>query len=482
MNFSKFRVNPRVLFLTCLLMLYASASHATRMALVIGNDAYRTLGPLKTAQADASAMAKALETVGFKVKLHLNVDDRGFKSAVRAFKAQLAPGDEAVFFYAGHGVQIGTENYLVPINTAADDTEQIKDESVPLRRVLEDMQDMKPRFSLAIIDACRNNPFMGSQRSQLRASGPRGLIPAQAATGQMVIYSAGAGQSAIDQMGVGDADPNGVFTRVLLREIATPGVPVDRMVRRVRDQVVALARSVNHEQVPAIYDQTIGDFYFVSASLTVSASALDTDVEAPTNSAKPAKLPRSKATSTPASIATTDDHAYERGAASEAPQTPKQDTTLAKSKASLQPLLAALQKEQTSLTIKSALDLLLEPNTSEDQARIDKFHSRLRRLSYKSAFALGPVTKGNLRWGLVWGVNNARFSKDAALENCALGLADSKDGDPKTGCSVVFANGRLDSAAWVESVRNSGVELTSLRAAWQRRLVKMDLSRELPAK
>ena len=93
-----------------------SAVAANRLALVIGNDTYRDVEPLQTARADASAMAKALEGVGFKVSLRLDVDDRALKAAVRQFKAQLTAGDEAVFFYAGHGVQIGAENYLVPID------------------------------------------------------------------------------------------------------------------------------------------------------------------------------------------------------------------------------------------------------------------------------------------------------------------------------------------------------------------------------
>ena len=165
----------------------ASAQAANRLALVIGNDSYRSVERLQTARADAQSMAKALADVGFKVILKLDVDDRALKAAVRQFKGELSAGDEAVFFYAGHGVQFGAENYLVPVNVGLDDEEQIKDESIPLRRVLEDMEDVKARFSLAIIDACRNNPF----RTRSRAGAARGLIPMPAATGQMVIYSAG---------------------------------------------------------------------------------------------------------------------------------------------------------------------------------------------------------------------------------------------------------------------------------------------------
>ncbi len=78
----------------------------------------------------------------------------------------------------------------------------------------------------------------------------------------MVIFSAGAGQQALDRLGEKDKDPNGLFTRVFLREMDKPGVSLDRVVRSVRNEVVQMAKSVGHEQVPALYDQTLGEFYF----------------------------------------------------------------------------------------------------------------------------------------------------------------------------------------------------------------------------
>lgn len=77
-----------------------------------------------------------------------------------------------------------------------------------------------------------------------------------------MIFSAGAGQQALDRLGENDKDPNGLFTRVFLREMDKPGVSLDRVVRSVRNEVVQMAKSVGHEQVPAPYDQTLGEFYF----------------------------------------------------------------------------------------------------------------------------------------------------------------------------------------------------------------------------
>jgi hypothetical protein len=108
------------------------------------------------------------------------------------------------------------------------------------------------------VDACRDNPFKTSGRS----IGGRGLAPTTAATGQMIIFSAGSGQQALDKLGNADKNKNGLFTRVFIKEMQKPGLSVDRVLRNVRKEVVDLAKSVGHEQVPAIYDQVVGEFYF----------------------------------------------------------------------------------------------------------------------------------------------------------------------------------------------------------------------------
>jgi len=242
------------------------AAQATerRLALVIGNDGYQHVGILRNARADAQAMAKGLEATGFSTTLKLDVTEKELKAALRTFKAQLQGGDVVVFFFSGHGVQLGGANYLLPIDIRGDSEDQVKDEAVPLQRVLDDLQEQKAKFSLAILDACRNNPF----KSTGRALGGRGLAPTTAATGQMVLFSAGTGQQALDSLGGQDRDSNGLFTRVLLREMRKPGLPVDRVLRNVRAEVVKLARGVGHEQVPALYDQALGEFYFVPSPPT----------------------------------------------------------------------------------------------------------------------------------------------------------------------------------------------------------------------
>jgi len=232
---------------------------ARRKALVIGNDAYKHINPLSKAVADARAMAESLEKVGYTVTLKSNLTEREMKTTLRTFKSEVEAGDEVTFFFAGHGVEIAKENYLIPIDVAGDNPDQVRDETIALQRILDDMSEKKVKLTLALIDACRNNPFKSNGRS---IGSGRGLAPTTPATGQMVVFSAGTGQEALDVLGPGDKNKNGVFTRVFIREMLKPDRTVDTVTRDVREEVVRLARSVNHDQVPAIYDQVVGKFYF----------------------------------------------------------------------------------------------------------------------------------------------------------------------------------------------------------------------------
>ena len=231
---------------------------ANRKALVIGNDTYKTVTKLDNARQDARTIASNLTAVGYQVTLKLDLTEKEMKAALRIFSEQVQGGDEVMFFFAGHGVQLGAANYLLPTDIASDSEAQVRDEAIQLQRVLDDMSDRKAKFTLAMIDACRDNPFKTTGRS----IGGRGLAPTTAATGQMVIFSAGTGQQALDRLSNSDKNKNGLFTRVFVQEMQKPNQSIDRVVKNVRNQVAAMAKSVGHDQVPAIYDQVLGDFYF----------------------------------------------------------------------------------------------------------------------------------------------------------------------------------------------------------------------------
>ena len=236
-----------------------ASSGANKLALVIGNDSYVNVGKLKNAREDANTMAESLKNINYKVTLKLDVNQKEMKAAIRNFANTVQGGDEVIIFYAGHGIQIQGANYLLPTDLEVENETQIKDDAVQLQRILDDMNDRKAKLTVAIIDACRNNPL---PQNNGRTLGGRGLATTTAASGQMIIFSAGSGQQALDKLGPNDSSKNGLFTRIFVKEMQKPGVTIDRILRNVRIEVVEKAKSVNHDQVPAIYDQVVGDFYF----------------------------------------------------------------------------------------------------------------------------------------------------------------------------------------------------------------------------
>lgn len=231
----------------------------TRKALVIGNDSYASVPKLRSARTDASAIEQAFLSAGYSVSAHYDVNEREMKRVIREFVRRVEGGDEVFFFFAGHGVQLGGANYLLPTDIRAEDATAVRDEAISLQRVMDDLAESKARLTLAVIDACRDNPFAVAGR----AVGGRGLAATNVASGQMIVFSAGAGQQALDHVGPNDRSPNGLFTRVFLKHIRQKGITIDRIMRQVRAEVMQVAKSIGHDQVPALYDQVVGDFYFV---------------------------------------------------------------------------------------------------------------------------------------------------------------------------------------------------------------------------
>ena len=235
---------------------------AARKALVIGNDNYKYANKLDNARQDANSMASELKSFGYEVTLLLDQSQKDMQAALRDFRGKVNEGDEVLFYFSGHAVELDGKNYLTPIDTLGINPDQLADDSIDLKRsVLDPLTNKKVKLTLALIDACRDNPFLktSSTRSTTRS---RGLAPTTPATGQLIVYSAGSGQTALDRLGPKDDNKNGIFTRVLLTEMRKTNLPIHIVIRNVRSEVVKLAKSIGHEQVPAIYDQVDGDFYF----------------------------------------------------------------------------------------------------------------------------------------------------------------------------------------------------------------------------
>jgi hypothetical protein len=238
------------------------AVFAMRRALIIGNDTYKYAEPLRNAREDARAMAAELKGFGYEVSLHLDQSQKSMQAALRDFRDKVNTGDEVLFYFSGHAVEIEGKNFLTPVDAIGINQNQLADDSIDLKSaVLDPLTTKKVKLTLALIDACRDNPFL-KNASTRSTSNSRGLAPTTPATGQLIVYSAGSGQTALDRLGPDDKDKNGVFTRVLLSEMKKNNAPIHQVIRNVRSEVVKLARSIGHDQVPAIYDQVDGDFYF----------------------------------------------------------------------------------------------------------------------------------------------------------------------------------------------------------------------------
>ncbi len=216
-----------------------------RLALVVGNDSYRD-APLRNAKNDARAIARALEEVGFTVTLLEDATRRSLATAVATFGNGLRPDDVALFYFAGHGVQVESENYLVPTDFQGGSANEIRLDGL---RAAEVQQMLRPaRVSLIILDACRNNPFSG-------ARGGAGGLAAMEARGSLVAFATGAGQTAADNAGAG----NGLFTQELLRVLREPNLSVRDAFYRVRQRVFDASKG---SQFPAVYDGLLGDLVF----------------------------------------------------------------------------------------------------------------------------------------------------------------------------------------------------------------------------
>lgn len=243
----------------------ASEASARRVALVIGNNAYQHVTPLEKAANDARAVGQALEKVGFKTTVLLEASQRGMNSAINRFVEDLSGGGMGVLFFAGHGVQINNQNFLLPVDFESPRSEaDVADQAVSLQVLQDKLAQAQAKFALLVIDACRDNPL--PRKAGRSLGGLRGLAQASSAEGQMVVFSAGANQQALDKLDDRDRHPNGVFTREFLPWIDKPGVSIREAMLEVRSAVRQRARSVNHEQFPAVYDQAEGDFYFLPPS------------------------------------------------------------------------------------------------------------------------------------------------------------------------------------------------------------------------
>ncbi|WP_293901232.1 caspase family protein [Phenylobacterium sp.] len=248
------------------LALVAPAAAGTRVALVIANSAYRSVPRLPNPPNDAKVMADALREVGFTVSEKNDLTKRDLEAALKTFAQAARGADVAVIYYAGHGMEQGGLNYLVPVDATLASDQDVDFDAIPLDLLLRSV-DGATRLKLVILDACRNNPFLTAmQRSGGTRSIGRGLARVEPSGDTLVAYAAREGSTAAD--GDGGDSP---FTKALARRMVTPGLEIRLLFGQVRDEVMKVT---DQRQEPAIYGSLGGDpFYFVAPAVPVSVAA-----------------------------------------------------------------------------------------------------------------------------------------------------------------------------------------------------------------
>jgi len=244
-----------------------------RVALVVGNGRYEHIRGLVNPENDARAITAALRELGFRVQEHLDLGKDDLEDAIEAFAATTVGADAALFFYAGHAVQRGGQNYLLPTDVPDVKTEEqfqrtIDFSLIDFELVLRQLQTA--RTSLLFLDACRNDPF--EFKSKIRSSDtPGGLAPIRARIGTLIAYATEPYNVAFD--GTARHSP---FTEALLRHIDTEGLEVRSLMTRVRADV---ANATNNQQVPWDHSSLLTEFYFKPKAEQAEQQVAEVDSE-----------------------------------------------------------------------------------------------------------------------------------------------------------------------------------------------------------
>ena len=239
---------------------------------MIGNSTYKSVPALTNPQKDAEAIAASLRNIGFEtVTLASNATREKLLDALRDFTKEAEKADWAVVYYAGHGIEVNGQNYLIPVDAKLATDRDIQFEAVPLDQVMASLEGAK-KLKLVLLDACRDNPFMPQMRKTVASDMPaastaggnvgtrsigRGLGEVKVQGASLVVFAAKHGQTALDGEG-----GNSPFAVAMVQRIATPGVEINKIFRLVRDDVMEATAG---RQEPYTYGSLPGkeDFFFV---------------------------------------------------------------------------------------------------------------------------------------------------------------------------------------------------------------------------
>jgi Caspase domain len=233
-----------------------------RVALVIGNSKYRNASPLPNPDNDAQSMAEFLNSAGFEVVTANDLTQNDMIKVVQDFSARVAargPNTVAMVYYAGHGVQLEGENYLIPIDAKISSPLDLVDGSVRLVDIMATLEAIPSRVRIVVLDACRDNPFPSI------VDAGRGLAIVDAPNGSIVGYSTAPGTEALD-----GSDGHSPYTSAFLRLAREPNLPIEQLFKRIRLEV---NHSTDGEQTPWESSSLTSEFYFFGDTAVAATRA-----------------------------------------------------------------------------------------------------------------------------------------------------------------------------------------------------------------
>lgn len=223
-----------------------------RVALVIGNSSYRS-SPLKNSANDAHSMAATLRRLGFEVEEKTDLGYKEMNTSVEGFCEKLKSGGVGLFYYAGHGMQVNGNNYLIPVDSQIEEENEVIYKAIDAGHVLARMEQSKSGVNLIILDACRDNPFSRSFRPT-----SQGLASMDVPNGTFIAYATNPGNTADD----GDGK-NGLYTAELVNAMETPGIPLEQVFKQT---LKAVREKSGSKQTPCFASKLEEEFYFIQPS------------------------------------------------------------------------------------------------------------------------------------------------------------------------------------------------------------------------
>ena len=258
--------------------LASPAAAGVRLALVIGNAKYEAAPVLANPANDADDLAQRLRGIGFEVIETHDATRNAMADAVRQFADRIHSAEVALFFYAGHGLQMGGENYLLPVDAKIESEADVRFNTINLTDIQQEMEG-PGRANIIILDACRNNPFVDKLAHSGRGATSRGLGKVDAmGVGSLIVFSTQPNNVAMDGAG-----RNSPFMSALLKYVGASGLEVRQMVSKVRGDVLA---ATDQKQVPWDNSSLVGDVFLASAP-AAPTETVKNDAPVPTQPAKP---------------------------------------------------------------------------------------------------------------------------------------------------------------------------------------------------